>query len=148
MYQRVTEKHKWVRAVKSKPKALRHFKVDPVLKMMKLFTSRLNLFVLHSCKYQTIHCSKNRGNMIFCKTAIRCLWNGFSSRNGTRKHLYPWLKYFLYTNLDLSCRGGLKGFINNFPSISLLGSKHFWIFSHLLSDFVGSILILPSCVFF
>ena len=31
--QRATENHKWVRAVKSKPKALRHFKVDPVLKM-------------------------------------------------------------------------------------------------------------------
>ena len=29
---RATEKHKWVRAVKSKPKALRHFKVNPVLK--------------------------------------------------------------------------------------------------------------------
>ena len=28
-----TEKHKWVRAVKSKSKALRHFKVDPVLKI-------------------------------------------------------------------------------------------------------------------
>ena len=28
-----TEKHKWVRAVKSKPKALRQFKVDPVLKL-------------------------------------------------------------------------------------------------------------------
>jgi len=25
--------HKWVRAVKSKPKALRHFKVDPILKI-------------------------------------------------------------------------------------------------------------------
>ena len=30
---RDTEKHKCVRAVKSKPKALRHFKVDPLLKM-------------------------------------------------------------------------------------------------------------------
>ena len=30
---RATEKHKWVRAVKSKPKVLRHFKVDPVLKI-------------------------------------------------------------------------------------------------------------------
>ena len=29
---RATEKHKEVRAVKSKPKALRHFKVVPVLK--------------------------------------------------------------------------------------------------------------------
>ena len=28
---RATEKQKWVRAVKSKPKALQHFKVDPVL---------------------------------------------------------------------------------------------------------------------
>ena len=31
--QRATEKHKWVGAVKSKLKALRHFKVDPVLKL-------------------------------------------------------------------------------------------------------------------
>ena len=30
---KATEKHKCVRAVKSKPKALRHFKVYPVLKI-------------------------------------------------------------------------------------------------------------------
>ena len=30
---RLTEKHNRVKAVKSKPKALRHFKVDPVLKI-------------------------------------------------------------------------------------------------------------------
>ena len=31
--ERATEKHKWVRAVKSKLRALRHFKVSPVLKI-------------------------------------------------------------------------------------------------------------------
>ena len=31
--ERATEKHKCVKAVKSKPTALRHFKVDPVLKI-------------------------------------------------------------------------------------------------------------------
>ena len=36
---------KTIGAVKSKPKALRHFKVDPVLKLMILFISRLNLCV-------------------------------------------------------------------------------------------------------
>ena len=30
---RATEKQKWDRAVKSNPKVLQHFKVDPVLKM-------------------------------------------------------------------------------------------------------------------
>ena len=30
---RATEKDKWIRAVKSKPKALRQFKVDPVFKI-------------------------------------------------------------------------------------------------------------------
>ena len=32
---RSTQKFKEFKAVKSKPKALRHFKVDPVLKMMQ-----------------------------------------------------------------------------------------------------------------
>ena len=40
---RATEKHKKVRAVKSKPKAVRHFKVDRVLKIDDTFLSRLNL---------------------------------------------------------------------------------------------------------
>ena len=30
---RATEKYKWVRAIQSKPKALWHFKVDPVLEI-------------------------------------------------------------------------------------------------------------------
>ena len=34
---RPTENRKWVRAVKSKPKALTHFKVDPVLKIDETF---------------------------------------------------------------------------------------------------------------
>ena len=34
---RATEKFKWIRAVKSKPKALRHFNVDPVLKIDETF---------------------------------------------------------------------------------------------------------------
>ena len=34
---RLEEKHKRVRAVKSKPKALRYFKVDPVLKIDETF---------------------------------------------------------------------------------------------------------------
>ena len=34
---RTTEKHKWVRAVELKPKALRHFRVDPVIKMDETF---------------------------------------------------------------------------------------------------------------
>ena len=40
---RATEKHKSVRVIKSKPKSLRHFKVDPVLKIYETFMSRLNL---------------------------------------------------------------------------------------------------------
>ena len=32
---KTTEEYKWVRAVKSKPKALWHFKVNPVLKIDK-----------------------------------------------------------------------------------------------------------------
>ena len=34
---RTTEKYKRVRMVKSKPKALQHFKVDPVLKIDETF---------------------------------------------------------------------------------------------------------------
>ena len=34
---RATEKHKLVNAIKSKPKMLRHFKVDPVLKIDEFF---------------------------------------------------------------------------------------------------------------
>ena len=34
---RITEKYKRVRMVKSKPKALQHFKVDPVLKIDETF---------------------------------------------------------------------------------------------------------------
>ena len=41
-----TEKHKWVRAVKSKPKAFRPFKVDLVLKIDATFFSRLSLCVV------------------------------------------------------------------------------------------------------
>ena len=40
---RATEKHKWVRAIKSKAEARRDFKVDPVLKLRRPFISRLNL---------------------------------------------------------------------------------------------------------
>ena len=40
---RATEKHKLVRVLKSKPKTLRHFKVDPILKIYETFMSRLNL---------------------------------------------------------------------------------------------------------
>ena len=38
---RATEKHKKVRAVKSKPKAVRHFKVDPVLKIDETFMKQV-----------------------------------------------------------------------------------------------------------
>ena len=49
---RATEKHKYVRAVKSKTKALRHFKVEPVLKIYEeMFISRLNLCVLFVLYY-------------------------------------------------------------------------------------------------
>ena len=41
--QRAAEKHKWVKAEKSKPKALQHFKVDNILKIDETFISRLNL---------------------------------------------------------------------------------------------------------
>ena len=45
---RATKKRKEVRAVKSEPNAVRHFKVGPVLKIDATFHSRLNL-----CDYQT-----------------------------------------------------------------------------------------------
>ena len=41
--ERSTEKHKGVKAEKSKPKALRHFKVDNILKIDETSISRLNL---------------------------------------------------------------------------------------------------------
>ena len=40
---RASKKHKRVRAVKSKPKALRHFKVDPVFKIDATSHKILNL---------------------------------------------------------------------------------------------------------
>lgn len=42
----ITKKHKWVRAVKSKPNTLQHFKVEPVLKIDGAFHSRMNPFAL------------------------------------------------------------------------------------------------------
>ena len=44
--QRAIEKHKWVRAVQSKPKALRHFRVDPVLKIDKICSKADWIYVL------------------------------------------------------------------------------------------------------
>jgi len=50
---KATEKHKvklLVKAVKSKPNELRHFKVDPVCEnLMRLFISRLDLCDIPSC---------------------------------------------------------------------------------------------------
>ena len=42
---RATKKREEVRAVKSEPNAVRHFKVGPVLKIDATFHSRLNLCV-------------------------------------------------------------------------------------------------------
>ena len=44
---RATEKHKWVRAVKSKPKTLRHFKVNPVLKIYETVYKQAESMCVH-----------------------------------------------------------------------------------------------------
>ena len=49
---RTTEKYKRVRMVKSKPKALQHFKVDPVLKIDETFYKQAESM----CQY--ISCSR------------------------------------------------------------------------------------------
>ena len=78
---RATEEHKWVRPVKSKPKALRHFKVNPVLEFMRLFLSWLNLCDMPSIlsssmeelRVSNILRGKDGGYHFFCKEGLRVL---------------------------------------------------------------------------
>ena len=51
---RATEKNKRVRVVKSKPEALRHFKVDPVLNINFLFTDQSYLHTLFTFQQKKI----------------------------------------------------------------------------------------------
>ena len=74
---RATEKHKWVRAVKSKPNALWHFKVDSGLKTNETF--HLNLYG---------QCPNYNGTLktVLWLTLFIYLFNGFSRF----KSVYEW----------------------------------------------------------
>ena len=48
---RATEKQKWGTAFKAKPKALPHFKVDPVIKIDDTFYKQSDSMLLHLCEY-------------------------------------------------------------------------------------------------
>ena len=75
---RATEKHKWVRAVKSKPKALGHYKIDPVIKIDDTFfkqaESMLLLEITHfdhlSLRFLVLSVSNSRPHITWEKSKI------------------------------------------------------------------------------
>ena len=98
------EKHKWVRAVKSKPKVLRHFKVDPVLKIYE--TVYIKGKVKKSSVQWRVHVEFHKKKNIlfkldkfelFCKNyfVVNWHWLVFGAISSLDRRLYD--KFIIYT---------------------------------------------------
>ena len=89
---RPTENRKWVRAVKSKPKALTHFKVDPVLKIDETFYKQAESMCL--CKefngtLKTCVCSSSI-EICVCKLTKPCMYSVVMSIEQHLKRMTHW----------------------------------------------------------